>query len=269
MGFLHIRYMITSFSNSAAKRLRGLKNKKMRDAEGSYIIEGPKLLDEAFFSGVRIKSVFFSPYGRDRFSPLIERAEAAGIDIMEFSDDVFSSLCDTVTAQGIACEAAIPEKKRLTDIDFDYALLLDGVSDPGNMGTILRTAAASGVRAVFCSAGCADVYSPKVIRSAAGAAFRLDIYEGTALTEVLSSLHAAGFTSLAAVLGGEDYFSCGFAPDKVALIIGNEAHGISPDTAAAASHRVELPMRGDMESLNAAMAAGILLYDIFRKREGI
>ena len=141
---------------------------------------------------------------------------------------------------------------------------LDGVQDPGNVGTIWRTADAAGFGGVLLGAGCADPMSPKVLRSAMGSAFRVPFARTESMPETLGQLRAAGYSILCSDLHGEDFYERSPVNSKFVLVIGSEAHGISQATREQATHLVKLPMRGGAESLNAAVAAGIMMYELMR-----
>ena len=170
------------------------------------------------------------------------------------SDDVFRFLSDEKTPQGILCRVRIPDTGLLAPKG--RCLFLDGVSDPGNVGTILRTANAAGYDRVYLTSECADPFSPKSVRASMSGVFFTEICRGER-TEILSLLD--GFPIVIADMGGVDVFS--FDPPKeFALVIGNEANGVSDEAKNAAAHTVKIPMRNTQESLNAAVSAGIIMY---------
>lgn len=170
------------------------------------------------------------------------------------SDDVFRFLSDEKTPQGILCRVKIPDTSLLPPKG--RCLFLDGVSDPGNLGTILRTANAAGYDRVYLTNECADPFSPKSVRASMSGVFFTEICRGDR-AEILSVLD--GFPIVIADMGGVDVFS--FAPPKdFALVIGNEANGVSDEVKNAAAYTVKIPMRSTQESLNAAVSAGIIMY---------
>ena len=141
-------------------------------------------------------------------------------------------------------------------------LALDDVQDPGNVGTIIRTADAAGFDGVFLSAGCADLFSPKVLRSTMGSVFRLGFSFPASLSEALEKLKKDGFSVLSSQLDGDDFYERKNVSHSFVLVIGNEGNGVSDAVKAVATHRLRLPMRGGAESLNAAVAAGIMMYGL-------
>ena len=178
----------------------------------------------------------------------------AETDIVRVSDDVFRFLSDEKTPQGILCRVKIPT--RALTAPKGKCLLLDGVADPGNVGTIIRTANAAGYEEIYLTEECADPYSPKSVRASMSGVFFTKIYRANRM-EILSVL--ADTPIVAADMGGVNVFSF-TAPERFALVIGNEANGISDEVSAAATHTVKIPMQATQESLNAAISAGIIMY---------
>ncbi len=175
-------------------------------------------------------------------------------DVTRVSDEVFRFLSDEKTPQGILCRVRIPEGTIVAPVG--KCILLDGVADPGNVGTILRTANAAGYETAYLTADCADPYSPKSVRSSMSGVFFTKICRGERadIAELLR-----GTPVIVADMGGENVFSFR-APNKFTLVIGNEANGVSDEVAAIATDTVKIPMRETQESLNAAISAGIIMY---------
>ena len=178
--------------------------------------------------------------------------------VVRVSEDVFRHLSDEKTPQGVLCRVRIPETPLVAPTG--KCLVLDGVADPGNVGTILRTANAAGYSAIYLTEDCADPYSPKSVRASMSGVFFTKIYRAKR-AEILSVLE--GIPVIVADMAGENVFSF-VAPDKFALAIGNEANGISDELAGIASHTVKIPMQATQESLNAAISAGIIMYVLKR-----
>ena len=196
---------------------------------------------------------------------LIEKMRSAGVPIEEVESSLMNRLSDTESSQGILAvitetRAALPEK-------LDFILILDSIKDPGNMGTILRTACAAGVDVVFLSPKCVDIYSPKVIRSAMGAHFKLPMIDTSwpQMKTEISGCGSAPAIYLADVRQGEPLWKCDLTC-PIALIISSEAAGASPEAIELATHKIHIPMPGGFESLNASIAAAILLFDVVRQR---
>ena len=198
-------------------------------------------------SGLEIERVFLA-------ESYLEELPSLSLETVRVSDDVFRFLSDEKTPQGVLCRVRIPMREMVAPTG--KCLLLDGVSDPGNVGTILRTANAAGYREVYLTETCADPYSPKSVRASMSGLFFTKLYFGTR-EEILSVLD--GTPIVVADMDGENVFSFQ-APEKFALVIGNEANGVSEETLKKANYTVKIPMRETQESLNAAVSAGILMY---------
>ncbi len=255
--------MITSSDNDRIKRVRALQSRsRTRHKEERFIIEGPKLLSEAMQAGVALEEVFYTESFAAQPDGLsvIDSVSASGAALMGVDETIMYSISDTATPQGIL--AVLPTLKLEPPEPLDFALVIDGVSDPGNMGTIMRTAVAAAVPMMIVTAGTVDLTNPKVIRSGMGAHFHLPVkylsWEGIAN---LLSGHAI---FLAETGGGAPYFSVDWT-QPCALIVSEEAHGASPDATRIAHARLTIPMPGGMESLNVAMATSILLFERVRQ----
>ncbi|MBQ9408904.1 MAG: RNA methyltransferase [Clostridia bacterium] len=248
---------ITSAQNAAVKRLKSLNDIKARKRERACLVEGEVMIGEALGSGLKPLEALF-----EEETPLCLRLMEAGAQVRLCTRNVLESACDTVSPQG--CCASFQLMDRTVDEGARLLLALDGVQDPGNLGTILRTMDAAGFAGAFLSEACADVYSPKVQRSAMGSAFRMPTQRGD-LTKKLTELKAQGFRIVVSDLSGGNLYESRFSPnDKLLLVIGNEARGVSEPVKALSDIRVKIPMRGRAESLNAAVAAGILMYELTR-----
>lgn len=192
---------------------------------------------------------------------LLERASAAEISVSEMDDEAFQELSDTVTPQGILAVAAIPAWG-WQDVAAARILVLDAVRDPGNLGTLIRTAEAIGLSGVACLPGTADPWNPKVARAAAGSSFRLPVFS-TAWNEATLQIRRLRMTVWVAVPGALPFPRGEAAPTRLALVLGSEAHGVSEEIIHAADRTVSLPMAGSVESLNVAVAGGILMDRVF------
>ena len=176
-------------------------------------------------------------------------------------EHVFQAVCDTKNPQGIAAVLSLQTR----EASGCRLLALDGVQDPGNVGTIIRTADAAGFDGVLLSPECADLFSPKVLRSTMGSIFRLGFSFPASLPDALNHLKAEGYSVLSSQLDGDLFYERKGVSSSFILIIGNEGNGISDDVRKVATHRLRLPMRGGAESLNAAVAAGIMIYEMARQ----
>ena len=250
---------ITSVKNAVIKELRALRDRKGREASGRFLVEGEVMLREALKCGLVIHDVL----AEEGFAPMAKELEAKGADAFIVPRSLLESVTDTRTPQGICAAFDLPRPLPL-DKAPDRVVALDGVQDPGNVGTIWRTADAAGFEGLLLGAGCADPLSPKVQRSAMGSGFRLPFMQVGDLPAALTELRQRGWTVIASDLHGRDFYRHPDSGGKFILVIGSEAHGISDATRAAADMLVKLPMRGGAESLNAAVAAGIMMYELMR-----
>ncbi len=258
--------MITSAQNSRLKQVRALLNKREeRTSQRLYMVEGVRLMEEAFAVGIQPEMVLYSNALSERGMRLLGKMRSSGIQADEVAPDLLKSLADTETPQGILAVLPIPEFQLPGDADF--IVLADQVRDPGNLGTLLRTSLAAGVQAVLLTPGTVDVFSPKVVRSAMGAHFRLPLIhtDWEAITRWKEALQPQPDFWISDVREG---VSCWDADLRSPLIlgIGSEAEGMSPSAAALPHQKIHIPMPGQSESLNASIAAGILIFEVIRQR---
>jgi TrmH family RNA methyltransferase len=253
--------MITSIQNPKIQRIRDLlAHSRSRSEQKAFVIEGFRMVKEAVKSGVKPEILYYSSQLNPRGMKLIEEMRSEGIPIEEIENSLMNRLSDTESSQGIL--AVLPEFRAVLPEKLDFFLILDSIKDPGNMGTILRTACAAGVNAVFLSP-----YSPKVLRSAMGAHFKLLMIECSwpLMKTEISSRSIEPSIYLADVRHGEPLWKCDLTL-PIALIISSEATGASPEAIEIASHKIHIPMPGGFESLNAAIAAAVLLFEVVRQR---
>ncbi len=256
---------ITSVSNPRIKQLRSLlANRKDRRRERLFVIEGVRLVAEALQSGVRPVSVVYDPDHLEQS----ERGRAVLEQVRELrgayvgTPEVIAAVSDTVTPQGVVAAVGWPE---LEARDGGIHLVLDAVQDPGNVGTLLRSAEAVNVSEVLCISGTADVYSPKVVRAAMGAHFRLPLRQDLAWDEADTLLAASDNVYVAEMDGRMPYYAADWRQPST-LIIGNEANGVTDEARARATKSIMIPMAPEVESLNAAVAGSIILFEAARQR---
>lgn len=254
---------ITSRKNPAVIEAAKLSDRKYREASGSFAFEGIKLFEEAINAGADIKSVFVTDAAAEKYAYVIERSGAERI--LSVTDEVLSKLTSENAPQGIFAVAgyfAAP-KKRAGDSCF--AVVLDGVADTGNLGTVIRTADAFGAAGVYIGNDGADIYNPKTVRSAMGSIFRVPA-ERCDAKKAVEKLKADGYKVYASMLsdGAKDVRDTDMS-GKIAFVVGNEGHGVSPRVAAACDGAVIIPMSGGAQSLNAAVAAAVLMWEVSRK----
>ena len=246
---------ITSLKNPKVQQWKSLKDRKGRRETGCFLAEGRKMAEEALLSGFPVEALLVDEERLTEFSLPDDAA------VYALPAHVLAAVCDTKTPQGIAAVVRISQNARLGRC----VVAMDGVQDPGNVGTIIRTADAAGLEGVVLSVQCADVFSPKVLRATMGSIFRMPIVVTDDLPGCLASLKDDGYSVISSQLDGEPFYQRTPVGEKFCLIIGNEGNGISDEVKAVATHRVKLPMRGGAESLNAAIAAGIMMYDLMRE----
>lgn len=248
---------ITSTQNPVIRRLKALKDAKERAQTGLFLVEGEVMIKEALKCGLNPVEALF-----ENESALIDALKKSGANVHLVSRNALEAACDTKTPQGCVCAFTMPNKKTLPEGSMKI-VALDAVQDPGNVGTIWRTADAAGFDAVIFGEGCADAYSPKVQRAAMGSGFRVPAVHGK-LTEMLPKYMQSGASLIVSALNGSDLYARAPIPgDKpMILVIGNEAKGVSKEVQALSNVRLKIPMRGGAESLNAAVAAGILMYEL-------
>ena len=238
--------ILTSKNNPLIKETAGLKEKKNRRELGAFLVEGVKMARECLKSGLEIEKIF-----------VVENFDGEIFDESKtvfVSQDVLRYLSDEKTPQGVVCRVKIPDEK--LEKPQGRCLLLDGIADPGNMGAIIRTANAAGYKEVYLTKECTDPYSPKSVRASMSGIFFTKIYIASR-EEILSIFD--GEEIFAADMNGENVFNF-VPPEKFALVIGNEANGISEQVFKSATRTLKIPMQSTQESLNASVAAGISMY---------
>lgn len=254
-------------SRAETKLVRGLHRRKVRDEERLFLAEGIRVVEELVDSGVPVRFAVVAPAAEEseRGRALV-RALAERAPVRRVSDAEFARLAATETPQGVLAVAEIPqhELQAIAPPLVATVLVLDGVQDPGNFGTMVRTADAFGVDLVAALPGTVDPWNPKAVRASAGASFRVPIVE-TAVDRLLTWLRSHGFVIYGAEAGATDVGSVRIAR-RAAIVVGNEGAGLSPTMRGAADELVAIPIAGHVESLNAAVAAGILLYLFTRRR---
>lgn len=257
--------MITSTQNEKIKHVAALQQKaKLRKEEGLFVAEGSRLFSEVPPSLIREVYVS-SSYLKTADGRMAERLAEIGYE--EVPEQVFAKISDTKTPQGILAVLAEQTYTREDLLgDAPLLLLLENIQDPGNLGTILRTAEGAGVTGVILSPGCADIYQPKVVRSTMGSLFRVPFCQSTDLHREIAFLQEKGVRVCAAYLEGSVCYDEVSYIEGSAFVIGNEGKGLTKETAMAADMRIRIPMAGKLESLNAGVSAALLAYEAARQR---
>lgn len=256
--------MITSTSNQQVKYLLQLQKKsKLRNEEGIFVVEGLRMFQEV--PKERVRKVYLS---ESLLNKKRQELDLDGFSVEVLSDTVFAHVSDTKTPQGILCivEQKDTTLEELLKVENPHFIVLDNLQDPGNLGTIIRTAEGAGVHGVLMSRDTVDIYNPKTIRSTMGSIYRMPFLYVEDLIEVLQIFHQKGIISYAAHLDGEQSYDKENYQGGTAILIGNEGNGLREEVAMAADRKVQIPMHGQVESLNAAIAASILMFEVCRQR---
>jgi len=258
---------ISSSQNDIYKGFKNLLAKKHRTQQGLFLIEGVRLVRHVMERGWPLRDLILDMREADRIElrELADSAESLGIQVIVLEGELFEALSETVHSQGCLGVAKMPELAP-RPLEGSLFLALDQIRDPGNLGTMLRTADAAGVNGVLLSKGCVEPFNEKVVRSTMGSLFDVPLVQCSDFAETLTAFREQGFEIAAAVLeDSEDYAHYDWSKPTL-LVIGNEAEGISEEIQALATRRLRIPIRGGAESLNAAIAAGVILFEATRQR---
>ncbi|WP_207695158.1 TrmH family RNA methyltransferase [Enterococcus sp. DIV0212c] len=251
---------ILSTKNTMVKEFKKLNKKKYREEQQQYIIEGFHLIEEAAKANAEIKCILFNQRGKQEWSTWL--AEQPDERLIQVSDEVLASLSELPTPQGVIAIVGMPNYEE--NMHFSGAwLLLDNVQDPGNVGTMIRTADAAGLSGVIIGAGTADVYSTKVLRAMQGSNYHLPIIQAE-LSQIVDRFIAENVPIYGTELN-EEAVSYNSIPktENFALIMGNEGQGVSTELLKKTTKNIYIPIKGQAESLNVAVAAGILMYHLY------
>lgn len=256
--------MITSSANAQMKYISLLQRKaSAREKDKAFVVEGVRLFSEV------PKKLLLKTYVSERFQKEeIGKNEALfdGVSYEVVADRVFDAVCDTQTPQGVLAIVRMPEVFPERSKTAGLYLLLDGIADPGNLGTIFRTAEAAGVSEIIMSAETVDLYNPKVVRSTMGSVFRMPHRRSNDLAAEIKKMQDNGIRCYATSLKeSEDYTKVSYK-EATAIVIGNEAHGVSDAVLDACKKHIRIPMDGSIESLNAAIASAVVLFEAARQR---
>ncbi|MBQ9571785.1 MAG: RNA methyltransferase [Acidaminococcaceae bacterium] len=298
--------LITSVNNQRVKDVANLKLKKYRTESGLFFAEGLRAVQEAV-EYAEVTDLFFTAAEEEKLSEILKTAKEKGVRLYQADAIVMAKLSDTKTPQGVLAVIRIPEqslqqlrpgaftkktagqsknaeqaananiahnerKSLAQKFELDNnapVIILDRIQDPGNLGTIIRTADAVGALGIILLEGCVDAYSPKVVRASMGSLFHLPVIQGIFPEEALTWCYRHGYEPAATAMQGAANLYKTDISKKMAFIFGNEANGVSEELQAAAETRLFIPMAGQAESMNVAMAAGIVLFEGLRQRKFI
>ena len=257
---------ITSKDNELIKHIRKLKDKKYRDESNEYVVEGVKLVEEAVIENAKIKQIIVcEDTSRTYEIPTHIMLEIAKYECISVSDKIFNIITQVTNPQGIM--AIIEKNAQNAKIDYtqDIIVVLDDVQDPGNLGTILRTVDSIGLNQIIVSKGTADAFNSKVVRSTMGAIFRIKIIEVENLAQAIKEMRKHHFKLMVTSLQTKNsIYDIDF--NKKIIVIGNEANGVSKEIQDMADEKAKIPMLGRTESLNASVAAGVVMYEYVRQK---
>ena len=256
--------MISSTHNPKLKLIRALQGRaKERRENGAFVVEGVRLVEEAVNANWQMRFVLFDETLNERGRSQVESLKSRGVDVEEISTSLMKSLSETESPQGVV---AVLELNQLPITNFpNFILIPDQIRDPGNLGTLLRTAAAAGVQAVLLPPETTDAFAPKVVRSGMGAHFHLPIHSMTwdEIEKMTKGLQV--------FLADMDGLSCWETDlrQPLALVIGGEADGASKSARKLANQKISIPMTGNIESLNAGVAGSVLMFEVVRQRSNL
>ncbi|MBR3016279.1 MAG: RNA methyltransferase [Clostridia bacterium] len=255
---------ITSLQNPQVKLWRGLnKSRAARTEAGLFLAEGEHMASEAV-KEQKARALLIDENAREKYCALAE--DAKGASVYYLAVHVMAALCDAKTPQGIIAVCDYPQEAAVLPENAPLLVALDGVQDPGNVGTVIRTMDAAGYSCLLMDEKTADPYSPKALRASMGGVFRVPARRYSDLANQLRSLARHGYDIVAGDLHGEPFYQRRKVKEKFCVVIGNEGQGVSPAVFAESTLRLKLPMLGGAESLNAAVAGAIMMYDFIRER---
>lgn len=259
---------ISSTKNPLIKEIKGLYRKKNRWNSKSFIIEGVKIIDEALDNGIGLKYIIYtdSLLSNSDGEKLLKKIPDND-NIIKVTENVFKEISDTENPQGILGVAEFYERdlKDIKSLEKPSLLFLDSIQDPGNIGTIIRTGDAFDIDGIILGEGCVDPYNPKVVRSTMGSIFRTPIYLCNNTLDSLMEIKDMGIDIIATSLDGQLLYNKSFKEGFI-CIIGNESRGVSREVISMAKEKIKIPMPGRAESLNAGVAASIIMYESMKWR---
>lgn len=256
--------MITSDKNKIIKDIIKLKQKKEREKTGKFYVEGERIINE-IPSNINVEMYIFS---EQFYNNLLNKDKYSYVQNIIVTNDIFKKISDTINPQGIIAICNIP-KNSIENIKINnssFFVILDRISDPGNMGTIIRTAEALGVDTIFLSKGCVDLYNDKVIRATMGSIFHINIIENCDLDILIDNLKENNVNVVCTYLeGGKAPYEIDFKK-STAILIGNEANGVLEQYKNKSNELVKIPMIGKVESMNASISSAIIFYEVLSQR---
>ena len=256
---------IESKENSLYKETKKLKERKVRDKKGKYIIEGFRLIEEAFRANLNIEYIFVNDEENKRIQEYLGKYLNENIKVYGIKDSLIKELCSTEKPQGVV--AVVKMNAINLNLQGDFYLLCDKLQDPGNLGTIIRTAHAAGVDGIILTKGTVDIYNEKTIRANMGSLFHIPVIYDDKDNTIVKELCNKGFSLLSTSLEGDKDFFEEDLSGKLIISVGNEGNGVSKEIYELSDKKVKIPMPGGAESLNVAIAASIILYEKVRQNK--
>ncbi len=251
---------ISSKDNKNLKFVRQLKKKNFRTEAHKFIAEGRRLVSEVFdYAADRLCYIIISEDFFNKNQDMVSFIDGHCENCYIVPDNIFADLSDTDTPQGILAVLDMADDNYTPATSDSCIVILDGISDPGNIGTVIRTAEALGFDSIYLTKGCTDIYSPKAVRSTMGSLLRMK-FRTNCTVEDIANLKGMGFDIIATTPSGDTILEGFNSPEKFAVVIGNEAHGVCDTLLSIADRRIKISMGGMAESLNAAVAAGIAMH---------
>ncbi|MFT5875352.1 MAG: TrmH family RNA methyltransferase [Clostridium sp.] len=258
---------IQSKDNLLIKDIKKLKEKKYRISSNMFLVEGFRFVEEALDSDFEVVHIFISARGEAKYeNSSVKNTLQKDTKVYSISDSIFRSICDTDNPQGII--ATVRNKPVGIKYDKGFYMLADKIQDPGNMGTIIRTAHAAGALGVIITKGTVDIYNEKTLRATMGSIFKIPIIYDSDLT-LVEKLRNDGFKLVTSSLDCDKNFYDVDLKEKVIIAVGNEGNGISAEVYAICDLKVKIPMPGNAESLNVAIAASIMMYEVVRQNNSM
>lgn len=255
---------LTSLKNPVVQAARALDTAKERTRQGAFLCDGEHMAGEALtVCPERVRTLFVEKGCEERFATLLAKSPA-GAEVYTVPGNVMAAISQVKTPQGIAAVVELPGSVPLNE-QTGRLMLLENLQDPGNVGTILRTLDAAGFSGCVLTPGCADPFAPKALRATMGSALRIPITFAEDTVSAVDALNARGYATIAAALDGEPFYEREALGEKVCVLIGNEGQGLTREAQTACTHRYKLPMRGGSESLNAGIAAAVMMYDLMNR----
>ncbi|WBW99408.1 TrmH family RNA methyltransferase [Oceanirhabdus sp. W0125-5] len=256
-------HIIESKNNNRIKEIKKLKERKWRKKEGKFLVEGYRFVQEACSSDFRVETIIINADNKDKYDEFKIKNNFSVEDEIYVSQGVYKEVAQTQNSQGII--AVVKNKSIQYDIEDGVYVLLDRLQDPGNVGTVIRTSHAAGVKGIVLTKGCVDIYNDKVLRSTMGSIFRVPIIDDSDL-EFTKRLKESGYKFVVSSLEeSEDFYDC-YLKGNTVIAVGNEGSGLSQEIYNLQDVRVKIPMPGGAESLNAGVAASIMIYEYVRQQ---